>query len=122
MEAMAGAMTVCIVMMAFVAFVAADTVQTDGDRPDFDWNLVDEVYVSEGSLRVSFSTEPSDLMTEKDYRGFGIRACAPPGSEIKNYEKTYGDGSNDFELERRLISVQYGDAILPVTLEVAVFI
>ncbi len=120
MEAMAGAMTVCLVMTAFTAFLAAETLSQQPEPPSFDWGLIGKVGISDGE----FNAEPacSEFPENNRISGLLIRIYSPAFPSIGEFEEMYGTESEESVCERRIVSVSSGDASVPAVMEAILYL
>jgi len=77
MEAMAGAMTVCLVLTAFSAFVAADMLSEEPEEPEFDWNMVGAMHIRNGNLGLSLHGDFRQYLEDNGLRGIHVHALVP---------------------------------------------
>lgn len=122
MEAMAGAMTVCIVLMAFTAYLANGVLVTETKETDFDWTLIDGITYDGKSYGISFTASPSEEIDQSDLTGIGFRLYGSSDTESVVYSQTFGRQSDNVCVEKRLYSVP-SDETTSVTLilEVSLF-
>jgi len=120
MEAMAGAMTVCLVMTAFTAFLMAETLAQEPEPPSFDWSLLGTITVEDGG----FAADPacSDYPENHKISGLLIRIHSPAFGSVEGFEAMFGTVSEDSVCERRMISVEYGDTIIPAVAEAVTYL
>ncbi len=120
MEAMAGAMTVCLVMTAFTAFLMAETLAQEPEPPGFDWGLVGPVTVENGMI----VAEPacSDYPENNRISGLLLRIYSPAFDSLEGFEEMFGTESDDSVCERRIISVGNGETSIPAVMEAVTFL
>ena len=118
MEAMAGAMTVCIVMMVFVAYVAADVAYSHQEDPDFDWSYIKEVGVTDSQATVTFSSDPLAYIETSGLLGLCVKTVPPTSSDLESSQYEFGQKGDSKYIERKLFSVTNGQEIIPVSVEV----
>lgn len=120
MEAMAGAMTVCLVMTAFTGFLVAETLAKEPEPPSFDWGFLGEIGISDGA----FTAEPacSDYPENHRISGICIRIYSPAFESLGTFEEMFGTESENRICERRIISVGSGDASVPAVAEVVLYL
>ncbi len=120
MEAMAGAMTVCIVMMVFVAYVVADQASSQQDQVNFDWSYIEGIEVQDSQAVIHFASDPIVFMESNDISGILFKTHPPSNSELGGFEKKFGNVGGTKYSERKLFSVTYGNEVLPVSIEVVI--
>lgn len=120
MEAMAGAMTVCVVMMCFTAFVAADTALDRGHPEGFDWTYVGGVTSGPEGCSVDLVSDPMVFAESRGYAGLSF-SVYDPLSDATVSEISYGNTDGPHISERRMFSAADGDTVTPVIVEVGLF-
>lgn len=118
MEAMAGAMAVCVAMIAFVAFVSADVVDSQQKDIEFDWSYIQDISVEEGKVRINFSSDPVTFMESNGLTGIFIKTVTSKNSDVTGTEYGFGTDENLHSIERKLFSVKNGQETIPVSVEV----
>ena len=120
LEAMAGAMTVCLVMTAFTAFLVAEKLSEGPEPPSFDWGLMGEVAISDGM----FTAEPAcgEYAEQHMISGLELRIYSPVTDSVGVFERTYGSVTDDFVRERKLISVESGNECIPAVMEAVLYL
>lgn len=118
MEAMSGAMIVCIVMMIFVAYVAADITDSHQENPNFDWSYIKEVTVKDSQASVVFASDPEVFVQSVGLLGLCIKTVPPTSSDLESKEYNLGQRGESQYIERKLFSVTNGQEIVPVSVEV----
>ena len=117
MEAMAGAMTVCIVMLCFTAFVAADSALEHEKGKGFDWTYIGGIG---HDYEIELTSDPSVFMESEGYRGLSFTVI-DTFRDSSVCELTYGVSEGNHISERRMYQVTDGDVITPVIVEVRLF-
>lgn len=120
MEAMAGAMTVCVVMMCFTAFVAADAALDHGAVQGFDWTYVEGVSADIEGYSVILSSDPMVFAESRGYSGLSFTVYDPLSDSVVS-ETAYGRTDGTHVSERKVFPVSDGDSVTPVILEVGLF-
>ena len=120
MEAMAGAMTVCLVMTAFTAFLVADTLATGPEPPEFDWGLIGDVSIKDGT----FSAEPDCTEYPESNRvpGILVRIYSPAFDSIGTFEELFGSESDNSVCQRKMVSVENDGTSVPAVMEAVIFL
>jgi hypothetical protein len=120
MEAMAGAMTVCVVMMCFTAFVAADTALDRGHPEGFDWTYVGGISAGTDGWSVDLVSDPMVFAESRGYAGLSFSVYDPLSDAVVS-EIVYGNTDGPHISERRMFSAEEGDTVIPVIVEVGLF-
>ncbi len=113
-------MTVCIVMMVFVAYVASDLANPQKEGQDFDWSYVQGIDIRDSQAVIQFASDPLVFMESENISGILFRTHTPSGSELEGSENLYGNVDGTKCSERKLFSVPYGNEVLPVSVEVVI--
>lgn len=121
MEAMAGAMTVCIVMMAFVAFIMAYSVSETETEDDFNWDLLGEIVIESGRYSLNNKGDFDSFIDQHDLTGFSIKISASYDQGPDRIYEKHGTTSEYFNVQRKMISVDDGERLIPTVLEVKLF-
>ena len=118
-EAMIGAMTVCVVLMCFTAFVAADIALQD-EGTVFDWTYISGV-AYDGDYRIVYSSEIGSFIDLHGVSGVAVTLLDPiTGEHILS--DTFGHDSSIFRDERRIVHVDgTREQSFPMILEVRLF-
>ena len=114
---MAGAMTVCIVMLCFTAFVAADAALEHEKEKGFDWTYIGGIG---HDYEIELTSDPSVFMESEGYRGLSFTVI-DTFRDSYVCELTYGVSEGNHISERRMYQVTDGDVITPVIVEVRLF-
>lgn len=122
MEAMVSAMAVCIVLTAFVAFIAVDTVADRDGGPEIDWRVADGVEIVDGSY--SGEGVSDDLLAQCEEEGWtGVQLrCWNPAMERSGSTWAFGVPGENTHIERRVMDVQSDDRqLVPTVFEMTVW-
>lgn len=123
MEALAGAIIVCLVMTAFMSHLVAEAVNTDQNVKEFDWNRIESVEITDGKYHVTVDDNIEGYFELTGIRGLTVRADSPGLDEIQDFSSDIGDVSGDSLAERRLVPVTADDGrTVPTVVEVVLFV
>lgn len=111
-------MAVCVAMIAFVAFVSADVVDSQQKDIEFDWSYIQDISVEEGKVRINFSSDPVTFMESNGLTGIFIKTVTSKNSDVTGTEYGFGTDENLHSIERKLFSVKNGQETIPVSVEV----
>ncbi len=122
MEAMAGAMTVCLVLTAFSAFLAADLLLEEPDYPEFDWTQIGSVTKSGNIVGMMQHSDIKQYIEDSGFKGVVLKTTYlvidfPPSTF------RYGGTSDTCFRETKAIEVtdEYG-LCYPAIMEVTVYL
>ncbi|MCQ2079886.1 MAG: hypothetical protein MJZ38_07530 [archaeon] len=124
MEAMAGAMTVCIVMLGFCSFVMTDAMADHTPQHTFDWDLVDGICLDgEGRYTLDRTSELEAYAEENGLAGISVDISAGSASGVGTLHIDVGKTSGMHIGERKLVSVSTEDGrSVPTLVEVTEFL
>ncbi len=122
MEAMAGAMTVCLVLTSFSAFLAADILAEEPEEPEFDWNSLGDIGLDHGNMGVSLKTDFRQYMDDNGFTGIELKVEVLQGA---GNHLTYlvGERTDIAAKDSRAVEARDGNGrILPALAEVTIYL
>lgn len=122
MEAMAGAMTVCLALMSFTAYVAADALNSDSGPVEFDDSILDMFCFADGSLVMPSKDYVAEYLENNNLSGIKMKISSFGELNHCYLIKTWGAVTSDSSSERHLFSLTCDDGTtLPMVAEVVLF-
>ncbi len=122
MEALAGAMTVCLVLTAFTAFLAADMLNEEPERPEFDWSEVNGLAATDRTFCLSLNSNLKQYLEETGVKGIELRGTSLMENRGPVVYKV-GEATDTWEKESRTVTITHGSGrCTPGLLEVTMYL
>lgn len=122
MEAMAGAMTVCLVLTSFSAFLAADLLSEEPPEPEFDWTSIGALHIHNGNFGMGLNTDFKRYIQDNGFKGIQIRASVLlDGYSPNNYK--VGETSDVCVKETKAVEIPVdNERNVPGIIEVTIYL